>query len=654
MLALVAQLLAGGDTLSARAESLLAQGKLPEARRIAEQLVRAHPHEAAPHLLLGRVWYAWPVIGRYTALAQFDSAARVAPLDPEPLYWRMKVGLFLGLDEGEAIARKALLRLFELDPDYRDTWALFRSLYLSDDVCRRADTALARHGAAPASLAHRAELALRLGEWTRADSLLERLRPPRTDVAAQLYVIRALAAFGGGQDAAGYAWYDSALASADRDSAGALWRDVEPIASPAEVARYDSTPPEQRRQFFERFWSPRDPDLLTLQNERIAEHYRRLAYVRRQFPLTHPLAWSIRSPIGRSLAASYAREAQQDSIAAALGPLTEPAERAEVSRRSRAMPGSIETLGSAASRAGLRPQGIVWLRQGPPEIYDGLWFYQTPLGQVWLAVFDQGNGGVAPSSAPDFPPLGGRSPMHQRLVVERMVWLFQHDRTALPAPLEARAWYAFFMGHVPGTTAVYAKAIPETAAAALWDDSGAEAARTNGVGLLSLMVPPGTYRFGLDVDSAGVLGRARQELGVPAFSETALALSSLVLVPGDSVGDQEGMLAAMPADLVYPAGRPLAAYAEIYGLRGDATGRARYRVEYTFAPLRALPRRLLGGSHEVRLAFTREAPARGVMPERLVLEAGRLEPGRYRVSVAVTDLATDVKTTTVALDIAVH
>ena len=56
----------------------------------------------------------------------------------------------------------------------------------------------------------------------------------------------------------------------------------------------------------------------------------------------------------------------------------------------------------------------------------------------------------------------------------------------------------------------------------------------------------------------------------------------------------------------------------------------------------------------MRLAFTREAPARGVVPERLVLEAARLPPGRYRVSIAVTDLATDVKTTAIALDIAVR
>src|SRR5207302_34799 len=43
MFVLVAQLLAGGDTLSARAETLLAHGNLPEARRIAEQPFALRP-----------------------------------------------------------------------------------------------------------------------------------------------------------------------------------------------------------------------------------------------------------------------------------------------------------------------------------------------------------------------------------------------------------------------------------------------------------------------------------------------------------------------------------------------------------------------------------------------------------------------------------
>ena len=52
--------------------------------------------------------------------------------------------------------------------------------------------------------------------------------------------------------------------------------------------------------------------------------------------------------------------------------------------------------------------------------------------------------------------------------------------------------------------------------------------------------------------------------------------------------------------------------------------------------------------------FTREAPARGMRPERIVIEPGRVPPGRYRVTLAVTDLGPNVKSQTVALEITIR
>src|SRR3972149_1026119 len=110
---------------TARAESLLAAGALPAARAIAERLVQGEPLEPRFHLLVGRIWYAWPVIGRYQALAAFRTAARLAPDDPDPLYRQVEVGFYLGSDEGEVVAREALIGILALDPDYRDSWGRF-------------------------------------------------------------------------------------------------------------------------------------------------------------------------------------------------------------------------------------------------------------------------------------------------------------------------------------------------------------------------------------------------------------------------------------------------------------------------------------------------------------------------------------------------
>ena len=80
----------------ARAESLFAAHDLRAARTVAERLVGNHPADATAHLLLGRIWFAWPTVGRYQALSEFKTAERLAPNDLQPLYWQTQVGDFLG------------------------------------------------------------------------------------------------------------------------------------------------------------------------------------------------------------------------------------------------------------------------------------------------------------------------------------------------------------------------------------------------------------------------------------------------------------------------------------------------------------------------------------------------------------------------------
>jgi hypothetical protein len=110
----------------------------------------------------------------------------------------------------------------------------------------------------------------------------------------------------------------------------------------------------------------------------------------------------------------------------------------------------------------------------------------------------------------------------------------------------------------------------------------------------------------------------------------------------------------MPADLEYASGRPLAAYTEVYGLTRGADDRARYHARYTFTPIAGVLRRLVGGAASVVFEFDRDVEWRGTTPERLVIEPGRLPPGRYRVTLSVTDVPSNVKSETVALEIAVR
>jgi len=652
VLTLVLALLQQGAAF-ARAESLLVRQDLRAARVIAEQLVRTHPSDPTAHLLLGRSWFAWPVVGRYQALEEFRTAARLAPADPEPLYWQVRVGDYLGSDEGEVIMREALLRIFALTPAYRDCWALFGQLYHDPGIWRRAERALARYPDDPTAVARRAEIALALEEPSRADSLSAAVLARRApDVSA--YVVRAQAAFLEHRDSAGQAWYDSALAFADLDTAGVLWDQVWMIASPAEVARHDSIGPGEARRFFDWFWSKRDPNLVTRQNERLAEHYRRLAEVRRLFRLLHPFARFQRSPTFRALAATYLHDSALAIAASDTGFDALAADRF-------LFPDLLtvnDTVGrlTVYARANLSARGIVWLRHGRPDFWDReqgnffavhAWTYDTPEGPLTIrfrgipgAYGDHGDYLVAPP--------------HNRREARQAQILLTTDGTSIAAPLVARGWSAFFKSEAAGRTDLYIRAAPESAAAVLWDERGEEIEHVAGAGFLRLTAPPGVYRLGLDVDSAGALGRLREAVRLPAYSWFTLGLSSLALAPGDSLADRETVLQGMPADLVYPAGRPLAAYAEIYGLSPDAEGHASYQVRYTFAPVRSLPGRLLRGAAPVVFEFTREAPARGMRPERIVIEPGRVPPGRYRVTLAVTDLGPNVKSQTVALEITIR
>lgn len=643
MLALLLAALATGgvltDTANARAESLLA---------------------------VGRAQFARPVIGRYAALEAFRAAARLDPKNPEPLYWQMKVGFYLGSDEGDVLARQAILRILALDPDYQDVWERFGTLYRNPKIWRQADGALAHHPHSVVAMERRAELAIALEEPLRADSLLgEVLRQRGGALHVPTYLARAEANFDAGRDSAGYAWYDSALTYADLDSTGAMWDAVWMIATPEEIHAQDSTAPGDRRRFFERFWTTRDPNLLTAGNERIAEHFRRFVHVRRFFRLLHPMNLYLRSSRYRAVIGAT----QRDYLESKAQREADPYPGSEYDRRlaaSRQLPDVRAGEATSSSLAGLDARGLIYIRHGPPDemlrgYLDPLnvfgapetpsdlegWLYHTPQGTLTIG-FRRATGSLFPDMpAGDFIFL----PSNRRQATSTRIAL-ETDRTTLPAPLQAAAWTAFFKSAELGLTDVYYKTEGDSAAVVLWDAND-DPVRASGAGLLQLSVPPGGYTMGLDVVSEGVLGRTRRESIVRRFSQVDLGLSSLALAPASTLLDRDAALAGMPADLVYSAGTPLAAYVEAYGLSADPTGRSQYRVRYEFEPVRSFAARLLSGARPVVFEFDRSVFA-GAAAERLVIEPDKLPPGRYRVTVVVTDLQRNVKSESAALVVTIR
>jgi hypothetical protein len=277
------------------------------------------------------------------------------------------------------------------------------------------------------------------------------------------------------------------------------------------------------------------------------------------------------------------------------------------------------------------------------------WVYRVA-GRPASIAFRRGTGGVFGFGGPAgdfvFEPVSDRQLRATRT-------LLRTDDTADPAPLDAPAWIAFFPESTLTETAVYVRTRPGPAAAALWG-AGGHTARATGDGVLRLSVPPGSYHVGLDVDSAGRLGRVRGAVVVPGRPQSALALSSLALGLSDSAEGRAAVLAGMPADLAFPAGAPISAYAEIHGLRADAAGLVRYRVRYAFARRRGGLTRLFTTGAPLLLEFEREARNASIVAEHVVIAPERLAPGRYRVTVSVTDLMHDVKTETATIEILIR
>jgi hypothetical protein len=207
---------------------------------------------------------------------------------------------------------------------------------------------------------------------------------------------------------------------------------------------------------------------------------------------------------------------------------------------------------------------------------------------------------------------------------------------------------------VLGLTDIYYRTNGDSAAAVLWDTAGQiQPIRASGAGLLMLSAPPGPYHVGVDVDSAGKLGRWREDTRLPYFSAVDLGLSSLVLAPSTTLLNRDAALNGMPVDLVYPARTPLASYVEIYGLTPDRAGRSHYHVSYSFNPVRSLLGNLLKDARAVTFEFDRETES-SMAFERLIIDPDRLAAGRYRVMLSVTDRTRNVKSESVALEIEIR
>lgn len=616
----------------ARAESLLGAGRLQPALELAEQAARARRDDPATLTLLGRIWLAWPVFGRWQAESLLSRAGTLDPSNPEPFYYLGLVGLKLGGDDGEQIARRGLVHVLRLNPEYRDAWALWCTLYRGETERLEGVEALARHTGDPNADFWRAGLLVELGRFAVAEPLLDaHARTHPADPAPRAWLARSL--FEQGRDSEAGPVYDAALSRAAADSGEVLWRQVRSIATPAERAAYAGTGPEGRQTFFRLFWARRNPDLRASANGRIGDHFRRMAEAQRYFALLHPQARYHHSRLRRTVLGGVGAPPGVDlqQISTEIAGIR----RARVADAplSAGLAPRLDPPGEETPNLedGLDDRGRILVRYGRPTeryVWNGdaeTWRYVLAAGylQVTFARRTADGGGdqvVTPVVAGEY---------------EAARYLLTTDRPSLDATLRFAFWPASFRRDAGRLTDLVLFPDSVGATAVLFDSAGREAARDSATGrALHLAAPPGGYVLALDAERGGRLGRFRGTIALPAYGTDSLAVSGLLVASGAVAPTRAVLEASAPGGLRLPAERPLRVFAEVYGLAAQA-GTLRYEAVYRFERVRSflgLTRR-----HVTTVSFSREHEPADPAVETLVIDPGRFERGHYRLTLEVHD-----------------
>ncbi len=652
---------AAADSLCRLGASLLEAGKLSEAEGLFRSAAQKDPRYALPHVRLGTCYLRRDSLD--AALKAFDTALAKDRKSVEALnglglvyarqprqalraidHFHQAVVIDKGYVEGWYNLAMTHLRMrnrdalsaFEdvLKADPRHPDALFRIGTIHEEREDRAKAARAYEGQLAVHPKHE-ETRYRLGKMyrllgntTKALEVLSEVGGAfaRGAVLEMAQVYQQQGQFGNAQAA-----FEGYIASLD-EKERSLYRDLTGVLSGDPLSAYQALPADRRGATLDRFWARRDPAPLTDANERLVEHYRRVAHAREHFSEGAD-PWDARGEV-------YIRYGAPDHVSRFndIRIETDPAVVA-VKERLIARAGEYladilprqeaEATGDRPTRAQVEtvdPRGrpVFPVRQSALWEY---WVYARVAGGIEV-VFTKDYMGK-PYELASVPPemIGLRSgtrwlEMQPVRVVEqaaaRAPEAYRPDFAA--GPLDFYAYSASFRGEagksrleiytgVPASSLAYAQVGRDSIATvergvALYDTAGAEVHRGSDAvslrrpppgaegsvvpGVLAVEVPPGRYDLALQARDprSNRTQVYRRAVEVGAYGEASLMLSDLevgVAPPSGRAPEaftKRGVSVIPMASRAFRKGQPIVVYYEIYNLtlRG---GTSAYRVEYT-------------------------------------------------------------------------
>ncbi|MDE2998959.1 MAG: GWxTD domain-containing protein [Gemmatimonadota bacterium] len=585
-------------------------------------------------------------------------------------------------------AREAFERVIEIDPGYPD--AHYRIGLLLEDGGKRHDAISAYRREIEANPAHPlagirlARMWLSLGKTGEAvntlSGLLADVGDARIPANRDLAVIalmnrdfeRANELFG---------VYFSFLPEAERRR----YRDITLVADDEDLARYEAALPEEKDALAARFWNRRDPTPLTPENERLLEHYRRVAYALEHY--TRPDGgWDRRGEVFIRLG-NPDHISKWDDIQAERNRELQETRVNFVNRSRIALPVSpglpiFPVAANARWEYWIYTQVDGGIEITFAEVFKGRRYDFAPLPLsaaphvgIHLAGFQ---GGVImqnvvasrPSRySPDFadlpidfyyypadfkgPESRTRLEVYYGLPASEVVRLNVDEKTDLILLDRGVTLFDSLWNEVY-------REVDQMAFKAPTDQQVSDGAFIPGV--MPVDLPPGTYQMALQVrdvvsgksqvyQQAVVLEDYHRPSGLLISDiELAFATEPTEETAGDYV--KNGLKVIPMSSLAFRSHQNAFVYFEIYNLKQDAFGQTRYRVEYTLRSHRdrALPAKILHGlgrvfrlsekDREIVIAYDQA----GNRPDEVAyveLDLTETQEGRQSVRVAVTDLMAD-------------